>query len=51
MSPKLALLDKISAAAGVVGRPGRRPDMLFAERCYDHDKYRRLLRQRWASTP
>ncbi|MGC0327103.1 transposase [Streptomyces sp. SAI-170] len=32
--------------AGVVGRPRRRPDMLFADRGYDHDKYRRLLRQR-----
>jgi transposase len=31
---------------GVVGRPRRRPDMLFADRGYDHDKYRRLLRQR-----
>jgi transposase len=34
------------AVAGVVGRPRRRPDMLFADRGYDHDKYRRLLRQR-----
>ncbi|WP_268256335.1 transposase [Streptomyces tendae] len=40
------LLDKIPAVAGVVGRPRRRPDMLFADRGYDHDKYRRLLRQR-----
>ena len=42
----LPLLDKIPAVAGVVGRPRRRPDMLFADRGYDHDKYRRLLRQR-----
>ncbi|KQW03460.1 transposase [Streptomyces sp. Root369] len=28
------------------GRPRRRPDILFADRGYDHDKYRRLLRQR-----
>ncbi|CAM5667906.1 hypothetical protein SGLAM104S_06765 [Streptomyces glaucescens] len=41
----LPLLDKIPAVAGVVGRP-RRPDMLFADRGYDHDKYRRLLRER-----
>lgn len=42
----LPLLDKVPAVAGVVGRPRRRPDMLFADRGYDHDKYRRLLRQR-----
>ncbi|CAM5676486.1 Transposase OS=Streptomyces griseorubiginosus OX=67304 GN=AQJ54_42460 PE=4 SV=1 [Streptomyces griseorubiginosus] len=42
----LPLLDKIPAVAGTVGRPRRRPDMLFADRGYDHDKYRRLLRQR-----
>ncbi|WP_184567377.1 IS5 family transposase [Streptomyces paradoxus] len=42
----LPLLDKIPPVAGVVGRPRRRPDMLFADRGYDHDKYRRLLRQR-----
>ncbi|MFD9099017.1 transposase, partial [Streptomyces collinus] len=34
------------AVAGVVGRPRRRPDALLADRGYDHDKYRRLLRQR-----
>ncbi|MFH8350527.1 hypothetical protein [Streptomyces sp. NPDC018045] len=27
--------------AGVVGRPGRRPDTLLAGRGYGHDKYRR----------
>ncbi|MBX9361281.1 hypothetical protein K4G64_08705 [Streptomyces sp. WAC04114] len=32
--------------AGVVGWPRRRPDMPFADRGYDHDKYRRLLRRR-----
>nr|WP_229878049.1 IS5 family transposase [Streptomyces humidus] len=42
----LPLLDKVPAVAGVVGRPRRRPDTLFADRDYDHDKYRRLLRQR-----
>ena len=26
------------------GRPRRRPDQLFADRGYDHDKYRRLVR-------
>nr|WP_245738227.1 IS5 family transposase [Streptomyces sparsogenes] len=42
----LPLLDKVPPVAGVVGRPRRRPDMLFADRGYDHDKYRRLLWQR-----
>ncbi len=42
----LPLLDKIPAVAGLVGRPRRRPDMLFADRGYDHDKYHRLLRER-----
>lgn len=41
-----SLLDKIPAIAGQVGRPRRRPDALLADRGYDHDKYRRLLRQR-----
>ncbi|MEU6602472.1 transposase [Streptomyces flaveolus] len=42
----LPLLDKVPAVPGVVGRPRRRPDMLLADRGYDHDKYRRLLWQR-----
>ncbi|OMI91330.1 IS5 family transposase [Streptomyces sp. M1013] len=42
----LPLLDKIPAVAGTVGRPRRRPDTLFADCGYDHDKYRRLLRER-----
>ncbi|MEC7050769.1 IS5 family transposase [Streptomyces violaceochromogenes] len=42
----LSLVDKIPAVAGTVGRPRRRPDTLFADRGYDHDKYRRLLRER-----
>ncbi len=31
---------------GRVGRPRRRPDSVVADRGYDHDKYRRLVRQR-----
>jgi transposase len=31
---------------GRVGRPRRRPDRLVADRGYDHDRYRRQLRQR-----
>jgi transposase len=39
-------LDKVPPVTGVVGRPRRRPGMLFADRGYDHEKYRRLLRKR-----
>jgi len=31
---------------GKVGRPRRRPTSVVADRGYDHDKYRRLLRER-----
>ncbi|MFD3537019.1 IS5 family transposase [Streptomyces sp. NPDC058661] len=41
----LPLLAKVPSVAGLVGRPRRRPDVLFADRGYDHDKYRRLV---WA---
>ncbi|MFF5809188.1 IS5 family transposase [Streptomyces sp. NPDC012746] len=39
----IPLLDKVPPVAGLVGRPRRRPDMLFADRGYDHDKYRRMV--------
>nr|WP_240529867.1 IS5 family transposase [Streptomyces mangrovisoli] len=42
----LPLLDEVPAVAGLVGRPRQRPDALFADRGYDHDKYRRLLWKR-----
>jgi transposase len=43
----LPLLDALHArpVAGKVGRPRRKPDLVIADRGYDHDKYRRLL---WA---
>ena len=34
------------AVAGLPGRPRRRPKSLVGGRGYDHDKYRRLLRER-----
>jgi transposase len=40
------LIDAIGPVAGKRGRPRQRPDALFADRGYDHDKHRRLLRQR-----
>ncbi len=39
----LPLLAKVPSVAGLAGRPRRRPDILFADRGYDHDKYRRLV--------
>jgi transposase len=43
----LPLLDLLHAhpVAGKVGRPRQKPDLVLADRGYDHDKYRRLL---WA---
>ena len=34
------------SVAGLPGRPRRRPESVVADRGYDHDKYRRLLRER-----
>jgi transposase len=42
----LPLVDAVTGVAGLVGRPRRRPQRLVADRGYDHDKYRRQLRQR-----
>jgi transposase len=42
----IPLLDAVPAVAGVSGRPRRRPESVIADRAYDHDKYRRLVRQR-----
>jgi len=41
----LPLLERVPPVRGLVGRPRRRPKRLTADRGYDHDKYRRLLRQ------
>ena len=41
----IPLLDKVPPVRGVVGRPRFRPDALIADRGYDHDKYRRLVRK------
>jgi transposase len=41
----LPLIDGIGPVRGRRGRPRQRPDRLFADRGYDHDKYRREL---WA---
>jgi transposase len=40
------LVDAVPPVRGKVGRPRRRPDRVIADRGYDHDKYRRQLRER-----
>ncbi|SHF00813.1 Transposase [Streptoalloteichus hindustanus] len=42
----IPLIDAIPPIRGVVGTPRRRPRGLSADRGYDHDKYRRLVRAR-----
>jgi transposase len=39
----LPLIDKIPPVRGRRGRPRRRPDELYADRAYDHDKYRKAV--------
>src|SRR5437867_7828420 len=40
------LLERVPPVRGKPGRPRRRPERLSADRGYDHDTYRRQLRQR-----
>ncbi|WP_460491367.1 transposase [Dactylosporangium cerinum] len=42
----LPLIDAIPRVRGVRGRPRQRPRRIYADRGYDHDKYRRLVRAR-----
>jgi len=42
----IPLIDAVPPIRGVVGRPRRCPRRLYADRGYDHDKYRRLVRAR-----
>ena len=42
----IPLVDALPVIRGRRGRPWRRPRHLYADRGYDHDKYRRLLRAR-----
>jgi transposase len=42
----IELVDGVPSVAGRVGRPRKRPDRVTADRGYDFDKYRRLLRKR-----
>jgi transposase len=42
----IPLVDAVPSVRGKVGRPRRRFKRVLADRGYDHDKYRRLLRAR-----
>ena len=42
----IPLVDAVPPLRGHVGRPRRRPEVLVADRGYDHDSYRRQLRRR-----
>jgi len=41
----IPLVEAIPPLRGRRGRPLRRPKRVYADRGYDHDKYRRLVRQ------
>ncbi len=42
----IPLIDAVRPIGGRIGRPRKRPVVVLADRSYDHDKYRRLVRQR-----
>jgi hypothetical protein len=42
----LPLIDKVLPVRGRRGRPRQRPKEIFADRAYDHDKYRRVVRRK-----
>ena len=42
----IPLVDAVPPVRGRRGRPRHKPDIIVADRGYDHDKYRTLLRQR-----
>jgi transposase len=42
----MPLIGAIPPARGRRGRPRQRPDKIYADRGYDHDKYRRQVRKK-----
>jgi IS5 family transposase len=44
------LLDAVPPVRGRRGRPRRRPKTIYADRAYDHDKYRRRLHAKGIGT-
>jgi transposase len=39
----MPLIDSVPPVRGRRGRPRRRPETVFADRAYDHDKYRKQV--------
>lgn len=46
VTQRIPLIEAVPHVRGRVGRPRRKPTNVVADRGYDHDKYRRLLRER-----
>ncbi|KXF59865.1 transposase [Burkholderia thailandensis] len=46
----IPLIEAIAPIKGVRGRPLSRPKRVYADRGYDHDKYRRILHERGIPT-
>jgi transposase len=42
----MPLIEAIPPVRGRHGRPRRRPERVYADRAYDHDKYRKLVRSK-----
>lgn len=42
----MPLVEAIPPVRGKVGKPRHRPTTLYADRAYDHDRYRRQLRDK-----
>lgn len=42
----IPLINTVPPVRGQPGRPRRKPNAVYADRAYDHDKYRNLLRER-----
>jgi len=42
----IPLVQAVPPVRGCRGRPRQRPDRLYADRAYDHDKYRRQVRDK-----
>jgi transposase len=47
----IPLIEAIPPVRGRRGRPRQRPDQVLADRAYDHDKYRRLVRSKPTQSP
>ena len=50
VTPLMPLIAAIPRVRGRRGRPRKRPEAIYADRGYDHDKYRRQVRAK-GTTP